>query len=84
MASTAPPSIYPTLRYDDAPAAIRFLTAAFGLIAQEIDEGSDGALNHALMRHGTGLVMLFDDVRSGRDGVGMVGVGVMLIGPDRR
>jgi uncharacterized glyoxalase superfamily protein PhnB len=57
MAST-PPSISPTLRYDNAPAAIRFLTAAFGLIAQEVDEGSDGAVNHALLRHGTSLVML--------------------------
>jgi uncharacterized glyoxalase superfamily protein PhnB len=57
MTST-PPSIYPTIRYDDAPAAIRFLTTAFGLIAQEVDEGSDGAVNHALLRHGPSLVMI--------------------------
>ena len=44
MTSTSP-SIYPTIRYDDAPAAIRFLTKAFGLVAQEVDEGSDGAVN---------------------------------------
>ena len=57
MASTAP-GIYPTIRYDDAPAAIRFLTTAFGLIAQEVDEGSDGTINHALLRHGPSLVMV--------------------------
>jgi uncharacterized glyoxalase superfamily protein PhnB len=57
VAST-PPTIYPTLRYDDAPAAIRFLTAAFGLVAQEVDESSDGTVNHALLRHGSSLVML--------------------------
>ena len=57
MTSTSP-SIYPTIRYDDAPAAIRFLTKAFGLVAQEVDEGSDGAVNHALLRHGASLVMI--------------------------
>ena len=57
MTSTSP-SIYPTIRYDDASAAIRFLTKAFGLVAQEVDEGSDGAVNHALLRHGASLVMI--------------------------
>jgi len=56
--TSAAPSIYPTLRYDDAPAAIRFLTTAFGLVAQEVDEGSDKTVNHALLRHGPSLVML--------------------------
>jgi uncharacterized glyoxalase superfamily protein PhnB len=53
-----PPSIYPTLRYDDAPAAIRFLTTAFGFDCQEVDESADGGINHALLRYETGLVML--------------------------
>jgi uncharacterized glyoxalase superfamily protein PhnB len=57
MTSLAP-GIYPTIRDDDAPAAIRFLTAAFGLVAQEVDEGSDGAVNRALLRHGPSLVMV--------------------------
>ena len=56
--TTPSPSIYPTIRYDDAPSAIRFLTTAFGLIAQEVDESSDGAVNHALLRHGLSLVMI--------------------------
>jgi uncharacterized glyoxalase superfamily protein PhnB len=56
--TSIPPSIYPTIRYDDAPAAIRFLTRAFGLVAQEVNEGLDGAVNHALLRHGPSLVMI--------------------------
>ena len=64
--TVTPPSIYPTIRYDnaptilddDAPAAIRFLTTAFGLVAQEVDEGSDRSVNHALLRHGPSLVMI--------------------------
>ena len=57
MADSAPRS-YPTIRYDDAPAAIRFLTEAFGSTAQEIDEDSDGRINHALLRFGSSLVMM--------------------------
>jgi uncharacterized glyoxalase superfamily protein PhnB len=53
-----PPSIYPTIRYDDATAAIQFLTTAFGFDPQEIDEGVDGGINHALLRYGSGLVMI--------------------------
>jgi uncharacterized glyoxalase superfamily protein PhnB len=40
------------------PPAIRFLGAAFALAAQEIDEGSDGRINHALLRYGASLVMV--------------------------
>ena len=57
MADSAP-IIYPTIRYDDAPAAIRFLTTAFGFVAQEVDRGEDGRINHSLLRYGPSLVML--------------------------
>ena len=57
MTATAP-TIYPTIRYDDAPADIRFLTAAFGFVAQEVDRGGDGRVNHCLLRYGPSLVML--------------------------
>lgn len=46
------------LRYDDAVSTIRFLTDAFGFTAQEISEGSDGGVDHALVRAGTGLIMI--------------------------
>lgn len=57
MTNTAP-RIYPTIRYDDAPAAIRFLTEAFGFTAQEVHEGTDGGIDHALVRYDTSLVMV--------------------------
>jgi uncharacterized glyoxalase superfamily protein PhnB len=52
------PTIYPTIRYDDAPAAIGFLSTAFGFLAQEVDRGEDGRVNHSLLRYGPSLVML--------------------------
>jgi uncharacterized glyoxalase superfamily protein PhnB len=52
------PSIYTILRYDDAHAAIRFLGEAFGFTAQEVNEGSDGAVDHALLAYGRDLVMI--------------------------
>jgi uncharacterized glyoxalase superfamily protein PhnB len=55
--TTPAPTFYPTLRYDDAPAAIRFLGEAFGFEADEIHtEGS--RITHALLGWGNGLVML--------------------------
>ena len=50
--------IIPTLRYDDARAAVDFLTQAFGFEAKEVMENPDGTIGHAELRHGRGLVML--------------------------
>jgi uncharacterized glyoxalase superfamily protein PhnB len=52
------PTIYPTIRYDDAPAAIRFLTEAFGLRADQVHEGEGGTIEHALLGWGRDLVMV--------------------------
>jgi uncharacterized glyoxalase superfamily protein PhnB len=52
------PTIYPALRYRDAKAAIKFLTDAFGLTEHSVTEGPDGAIQHAELAWGTGLVML--------------------------
>jgi uncharacterized glyoxalase superfamily protein PhnB len=52
------PSIYPTLRYRDAPAAIRFLTDAFGLVAGEVVTTPDGRVAHAQLSWQHGIVML--------------------------
>jgi uncharacterized glyoxalase superfamily protein PhnB len=57
MTDTAP-RFYPIIRYDDAPAAIRFLTDAFGFVSQEVHEGTDGGIDHALVRYDTSLVMI--------------------------
>jgi uncharacterized glyoxalase superfamily protein PhnB len=51
-------SIYPTLRYTDPAAAIRFLTAAFGLVEQFVSKDDDGAIAHAELSSGAGVVML--------------------------
>lgn len=52
------PSIYPTLRYDDAPAAIKFLVGTLGLVAGEVHEGPDGQVTHAQLSWGSGVVMI--------------------------
>ena len=55
--NTPAPSIYPTLRYDDAPAAIRFLSEAFGFHADEVHEDG-GRIAHAQLGWQNSLVML--------------------------
>ncbi|MFF4851334.1 VOC family protein [Streptomyces sp. NPDC001194] len=52
------PSICPTLRYRDAKAAVKLLTEAFGFSQIAVYEGEDGAVMHAELAYGTGLVML--------------------------
>jgi uncharacterized glyoxalase superfamily protein PhnB len=52
------PTIYPTLRYDDARAAIRFLGDALGLRLESCHEDESGGIAHATLAWGTGLVML--------------------------
>lgn len=52
------PSICPTLRYRDAKAAIKLLTAAFGFSQVAVYEGEDGSVMHAELAYGNGLVML--------------------------
>jgi uncharacterized glyoxalase superfamily protein PhnB len=49
--------IIPTLRYQDAPAAIDFLERAFGFERKAVYE-SDGTVHHAELTYGRGMVML--------------------------
>jgi uncharacterized glyoxalase superfamily protein PhnB len=58
MASTAHPNIFPALRYRDANAAIEWLERAFGFQEKVVYRGEDGAVNHAELALGAGLVML--------------------------
>jgi uncharacterized glyoxalase superfamily protein PhnB len=52
-------SIYPTLRYNDAKAAIRFLVDAFGLTEKSVMENPDGTVAHAELEWpGGGLIMI--------------------------
>ncbi|MFH0521202.1 VOC family protein [Streptomyces sp. M41] len=52
------PSIYPTLLYADAKAAIKQLTEAFGFTELAVYEGEDGKVAHAELMQGNGAVML--------------------------
>jgi uncharacterized glyoxalase superfamily protein PhnB len=49
-----PPNLFPVLRYDDAPAAIDFLAAAFGFEKATDHRMPDGRVAHADLRFGPG------------------------------
>jgi uncharacterized glyoxalase superfamily protein PhnB len=51
-------TVFPTLKYDDARAAIDFLIDAFGAERHALYTGGDGSVVHAELRFGNGLVML--------------------------
>lgn len=50
--------IYVTLRYDNASAAIEWLTSTLGLSTHEIYDEEDGTIAHALLAFGEDLIML--------------------------
>ncbi|MCX2182969.1 VOC family protein [Streptomyces sp. SKN60] len=70
---TDAPDICPALRYEDAKAAIKQLTEAFGFTVHAVYEGEDGRVMHAELSYGNGMVMLgstgtgstFDRIMSG-------------------
>jgi uncharacterized glyoxalase superfamily protein PhnB len=51
-------SIYVTLRYGDATAAIEWLQSTLGFRKHAIHKGEDGAIDHAQLAFGTNLIML--------------------------
>ncbi|OJH33579.1 VOC family protein [Cystobacter ferrugineus] len=56
--SAAAPTFYPMLRYKDAPAAIKWLAAAFGFEEHVVVPGPNDTVAHAELRFGTGIFML--------------------------
>lgn len=58
MASLSGQVVYPTIKYRDAPGAIRFLKATFGFEEHAVYPGPDGTVAHAQLRCGDGMVML--------------------------
>ena len=56
--TTSLPSVYPVLRYRDAPAAIEFLSRTFGLKPTTVHTAPDGTVVHGQLAWGTGVVML--------------------------
>ncbi|MFJ5551527.1 VOC family protein [Streptomyces sp. NPDC093225] len=59
------PTVCPTLLYNDAKAAVRLLTEAFGFTRVAVYEADDGTVMHAELAYGTGVVMLGSKGRGG-------------------
>jgi uncharacterized glyoxalase superfamily protein PhnB len=58
MTPDSRPTIYPILTYRDAAAAIDWLQEAFGFEQLFATPGPDGAIAHAELSFGTGIVMV--------------------------
>jgi uncharacterized glyoxalase superfamily protein PhnB len=60
MSSThfSPSDIYPSVTYNDAPAAIDWLCKAFGFTKRFVVPGADGRVEHSELSFGTGVVMV--------------------------
>jgi uncharacterized glyoxalase superfamily protein PhnB len=55
--------IFPTLRYNDAHAAIDLLVKAFGFTKRAVYENDNGVVQHAQLAYGDGMIMLGDAPR---------------------
>jgi uncharacterized glyoxalase superfamily protein PhnB len=51
------PNIFPALHYRDPDAALEWLKRAFGFEEKAVYRGDDGAVHHAELRLGDGLIM---------------------------
>ena len=54
----SPSDIYPSLTYEDAPAAIEWLCRAFGFHKRFVVDGPDNRIEHSELSLGTGVVMI--------------------------
>jgi uncharacterized glyoxalase superfamily protein PhnB len=77
------PSVYPTVLYADAKAAIRQLTEGLGFTELSLYESEDGTVMHAELVQGNGAVMIGSKGRGGvfdgaMKGAGPVGVYVVV------
>lgn len=73
------PTIYPSLRYRDAAAAIEWLEEAFGFSEHVVYRNDDGTIAHAELSYGPSLLMLGtakDDKYGSRVGQGWLYVAV--------
>ena len=58
IAKATTATVIPALQYEDAPAAIDFLCRAFGFEKKAVYAGEGGAIAHAELALGDGMVML--------------------------
>ncbi|MFN0194766.1 MAG: VOC family protein [Aestuariivirga sp.] len=64
LAKSAGATIMPVLRYRDAPAAIEWLCQTFGFEKHLVIPGKDGAIAHAQLSFGNGMVMLASKLKT--------------------
>jgi uncharacterized glyoxalase superfamily protein PhnB len=67
-AAPVPSNIYPSLTYDDAPAAIEWLCRAFGFTKRLVVPNEDGTVMHSELSLGPGVIMV-SSVKPGRRSV---------------
>lgn len=53
-----PSNLFPSLSYDDAPAAIEWLCGAFGFEKRLVVPGPDGTVVHSELSHGPGVIFV--------------------------
>ena len=69
MSKSPAPTVWPALRYDDAPAAIRFLVDVLGFTETLVVPGPDGSVAHAELRWPEGGAVMLGSTRYPADGV---------------
>ena len=77
--SSEAPTLYPSMRYRDAPAALEFLKTAFGFAERVVYRNDDGTIAHAELSYGPSILMLGsdrDDLHGERAGQGWLYVAV--------
>ncbi len=57
------PTLYPLMRFRDAPAAIALLKEAFGFGERQVIANEDGTIAHAELNYGPSVLMLGSDRR---------------------
>ena len=75
-----PNNIIPTLKYEDAAAAIEWLCEAFGFQKHLVVQGENGSIRHAQLKLGEDMIMLgssgdtaFDQLQKSPGAVGGIG-----------
>jgi uncharacterized glyoxalase superfamily protein PhnB len=70
-----PSNIYPSLTYEDAPAAIEWLCRAFGFEKRMVIEDANGGIMHSELSFGPGVIM----VSSTKEAAGRVSPGRVAV-----
>jgi uncharacterized glyoxalase superfamily protein PhnB len=69
MTETPAPTVWPALRYDDAPAAIRFLVDVLGFTETLVVPGPEGSIAHAELRWPEGGAVMLGSAGRPADGL---------------